>query len=348
MMPMSLQVENLALGYAGQPVLEDVSLALASGEIGCLLGASGSGKSTLLRAVAGFEPVQRGSIRLQGRQVSAPGQMAPAHLRGVGMVFQDHALFPHLRVAENVGFGLRELPRRERAERVGALLEMVGLQALARAWPHELSGGQQQRVALARALARRPALLLLDEPFANLDANLRERLGAEVRALLKEHGTAGLLVTHDQREAFAMADVVGVLEGGRLQQWAPPFELYHRPASRAVASFIGEGELMHGIVGPGGIALPAGVVPLPAGQRLEQGSRVEVLLRPDDIVPDPASAHTATVTARSFRGAEFLYTLGFDCGARALALMPSRFDFPVGACIGVRLELAHVIAFPSQ
>ena len=206
-----------------------------------MVGRSGCGKTTLLRVIAGFVGVDHGSIEIDGVVVSGPHFTAPPEKRGVGLVFQDYALFPHLTVAANIAFGLRHLGSAARAARVDEMVNLVGLAAFARRYPHELSGGQQQRVALARALAPRPALLLMDEPFSSLDVDLRQRLGAEVRGILKSSGTTAVLVTHDQQEAFAIADRVGVMHSGRLEQWDRRYELYHRPATRYVADFIGQG-----------------------------------------------------------------------------------------------------------
>ncbi|MEN9893986.1 MAG: hypothetical protein RLY78_4281, partial [Pseudomonadota bacterium] len=204
-----LELDRIAVAYGGKPVVEQFSLQLPRGRIGCLLGPSGCGKTTVLRAIAGFEPVSAGAVRLDGQTVAAPGRSVPPERRQIGMVFQDHALFPHLSVIDNVAFGLRG--RAEARETALRMLETVGLGHAATRYPHQLSGGQQQRVALARALAPSPRLLLLDEPFSNLDVELRERLGGELRALLKAAGTTALLVTHDQHEAFAIADEIGIM-----------------------------------------------------------------------------------------------------------------------------------------
>ena len=238
-----LLIDGLRVAYPGSPapVIDGASLSLDRGEIGCVVGSSGCGKTTLLRAVAGFIGVQDGTIEIAGAVVSGPHFSAATERRGIGLVFQDYALFPHLRVDDNIGFGLRQLGPAERAARVREMIDLVGLAAHADGYPHELSGGQQQRVALARALAPRPALLLMDEPFSSLDVDLRARLGTEVRQILKASGTTAMLVTHDQQEAFAMADQVGVMHEGRIEQWDRPYELYHRPATRYVADFIGEG-----------------------------------------------------------------------------------------------------------
>ena len=255
-----LVLDTVELGYgqgrAYRAVVDGLDLRLAAGEIGCLLGASGSGKSTVLRAISGFEPLRGGQIHVAGRPVAGPGGEVPPEQRRVGLMFQDYALFPHLDVAGNVAFGLRGLPRAACAARVAALLEQVGLGGMQARYPHQLSGGQQQRVALARALAPAPQVLLLDEPFSNLDVDTRQRLAAELRGLLKAAGCTVLLVTHDQSEAFAMADRVGVMEGGVLRQWDVPQALYERPADPMVAGFIGRGSLLPAALfgqGPGAV-----------------------------------------------------------------------------------------------
>src|SRR5690606_3181900 len=215
-----------------QAAVDGVSLGLRAGDIGVLIGPSGCGKTTLLRAVAGLERASAGSISLDGETVSgmSDGQQhhMPAEQRRIGMVFQDYALFPHLNVGKNIAFGIDRLPRAERDTRVAEVLKLVGLDDMQARFPHELSGGQQQRVALARALAPRPRLLLLDEPFSNLDVDLRERLAHEVRGILKAANATALFVTHDQLEAFAIGDVIGVMHEGHLHQWEDAYALYHR------------------------------------------------------------------------------------------------------------------------
>jgi iron(III) transport system ATP-binding protein len=237
-----LELDAITLAYdtphGRRAVVDGLSLALARGDIGCLLGASGCGKTTALRAIAGFEPVRAGAIRLDGATIASPAVDVPPERRRVGMMFQDYALFPHLSVADNVGFGLRRASKGERRARVADMLALVGLADAAGAFPHELSGGQQQRVALARALAPSPELLLLDEPFSNLDVDTRERLAFEVRDILKRTGHTAILVTHNQAEAFAIADRIGVMQHGRLAQWDTPHALHHHPASASVAEFV--------------------------------------------------------------------------------------------------------------
>lgn len=340
--PPWLVLDHIDIAYGARAVVEQLSLTLAPGRIGCLLGPSGCGKTTVLRAIAGFEPVVKGEIRLDGERVSFPGWELPPERRRIGMVFQDHALFPHLTVAQNVGFGLRGVA--DAAQRIHQMLDTVGLAHASTRYPHELSGGQQQRVALARALAPQPLLLLLDEPFANLDVELRERLGAELRGLLAPSNTTALLVTHDQHEAFAIADEIGVMSEGRIQQWDSAYQLYHRPANRFVADFVGEGVFLPAEVGAGGeLHLELGRVHSrqPSSER-----EVDVLLRPDDVVHDDASHLQAEVIAKAFRGAEFLYTLRLTSGATVLSLVPSHHNHAIGERIGIRLELDHVVAYP--
>ncbi len=356
---MFLDLQALSVHYPGrtQPAVRTVSLGLKAGDIGVLVGPSGCGKTTLLRAVAGLEPASAGSIALNGSIISALGETRPPEQRRMGMVFQDYALFPHLDVGRNVAFGIMDWPTTERRARVADMLALVGLEGLRRQMPHALSGGQQQRVALARALAPRPQLLLLDEPFSNLDVDLRERLAHEVRAILKAAGATALLVTHDQLEAFAIGDRIGVMKDGELHQWADAYTLYHRPATRFVADFIG-----HGVFAKAQVTLnpdsagghkhvmtplgalndisPAVLADLPPGP-------VDVLLRADDIVHDDAASVKAQIVRKAFRGNEFLYTLQLVTGETVLAHVPSHHNHTLGEWIGIRAEVDHVVVFPS-
>ena len=353
---MFLDVSHLAVRYAGRPrpAVHDESFGLAAGDIGVLIGPSGCGKTTLLRTVAGLEPAQAGEIRLSGQVVSSATQQLAAEARRIGMVFQDYALFPHLNVGRNVGFGLSALPRAERAARVAEVLALVGLEGAEQRAPHELSGGQQQRVALARALAPRPQLLLLDEPFSNLDVELRERLAHEVRGILKAAQATALFVTHDQLEAFAIGDAIGVMHEGRLHQWADAYTLYHRPATRFVADFIGHGVFAPVTVtrGDKGLRVETPLGPIngsaaaQAAASLEAGGPLDLLLRADDVVHDDAAPIKAEVLRKAFRGSEFLYTLRLASGDIVLAHVPSHHDHRVGEWIGVRPDVSHVVTFP--
>ncbi len=354
-----LRVENLHHAYGQTRVLNGVSFSLAPGAIGCLLGPSGCGKTTLLRCLAGFERVDAGSIDIAGERVSAPGLTVPPELRGVGVVFQDYALFPHLTVAKNIGFGLTKIPSAQISKRTSEMLALVGLEAEANAYPHELSGGQQQRVALARALAPMPKLVLLDEPFSSLDVELRESLSAQVRTILKKANATALLVTHDQHEAFALADEIGILRAGKIEQWDSAYRLYHEPATRFVADFVGQGVFLPARhIADDRVQTPVGTLHVESMPTLADASfanasdadALEVLLRPDDVIHDDASPLTARVLSKAFRGAQFLYTLELDNGQRILSLVPSHHNHAIGEAIGIRLEADHVIAFakPAQ
>ena len=341
-----LQLNNIRQAYGEQVVIHNLSLQLRKGQIGCLLGPSGCGKTTALRCIAGFERVAAGEIVLNGVCVSSADSFVPPEQRRIGMVFQDYALFPHLDVAANIGFGLHRLTRVERERRVEELLHVVHLTSVAKKYPHELSGGQQQRVALARALAPKPDLLLLDEPFSNLDVSLRERLSMEVREIIKNQGITAILVTHDQAEAFAIADVIGVMDHGEIQQWDTAFNLYHCPANRFVANFIGQGVFVPGkVIDAHQVEIELGILKGVIPQHCEAGCRVDVLLRPDDIVHDDTSPLQATVVHKAFRGAEILYTLRLASGAKVLALAPSHHDHATGGKIGIKLEADHIVAF---
>ena len=351
---MFLDIRQLDVQYPGRntPSVRSVTLGLRAGDIGVLIGPSGCGKTTLLRAVAGLEPVSGGQILVGQRVVSEPGHTEPAERRRIGMVFQDYALFPHLNVRRNVAFGIQHLPRAERDARMAEVLELVGLTGSAERFPHELSGGQQQRVALARALAPRPDLLLLDEPFSNLDVDLRERLAHEVRNILKAANATALLVTHDQMEAFAIGDVIGVMHEGQLHQWDDAYSLYHRPATRFVADFIG-----HGVFTPATLREVNGevVVDTPVGTLTDvaecplpcafEGGECDVLLRADDIVHDDAAPVKAEIIRKAFRGSEFLYTLRLASGHTLMAHVPSHHDHKLGEWIGIRAEVDHVVTF---
>ncbi len=348
-----LELKQVSHAYGRDLVVDALSFSLEQGAIGCLLGPSGCGKTTVLRAIGGFEHVISGEIRLNGAIVSSPELHLPPEQRKIGMVFQDYALFPHLSVSDNIAFGLRAATPVQRRARVAELLTTVGLGGSGDKFPHELSGGQQQRVALARALAPKPHLLLLDEPFSNLDIDLRERLSLEVRDIIKSAGITAILVTHDQHEAFAVADEIGIMHQGRIQQWDTPYNLYHRPINRFVADFVGQGVFVPGIVlSDQEVQIELGTLngSIPSEcfigcNACDRTCRVSVLLRPDDIVHDDASATQAEVVSKAFRGAEFLYTLRLTSGMRVLSLVPSHHNHAIGERIGIRLDVDHVVVF---
>jgi iron(III) transport system ATP-binding protein len=324
--------------------VDDLSLSLEAGRILALLGPSGCGKTTTLRLIAGFEVPDAGMIAIAGRPVTRAGDSGvPPEERSVGVVFQDYALFPHLSVEANVAFGIVRLPRPERRARVARMLEMVGLADMAGRYPHELSGGQQQRVAVARALAPAPTLLLLDEPFSNLDADLRAQMRDEVQKILRTTGTTAIFVTHDQEEAFTIADEVGVLNQGRLEQLATPHTIYHHPATPFVAEFVGAADFLPGLVTAQGIATEIGLFANAEGR--DVGAKVRVMIRPDDVsfVPDPAGE--AVLVQRYFRGSETLYCLALPSGHRVHSSQASSAAFATGLRVRPEANVLHVVTF---
>jgi iron(III) transport system permease protein len=327
------------------PALAQISLVVKTGEILALLGPSGCGKTTTLRLIAGFEVPDGGRIEIHGRPVAEPGRVVPAEARGVGMVFQDFALFPHLTVAENVAFGLRHLRPAERRRAARDPLRLCELDGLESRYPHELSGGQKQRVALARALAPGCPILLLDEPLASLDADLRAQLSGDLRRLLTSAGRTAVLVTHDHDEAFQIADRVGVLRQGRLEQIGTPEEIYHAPATRFVATFVGEADFLPGVVRSDGIHTEIGV--LPDGHPCPDGGRVEVLVRPEHVALVPDATGQSVVTGRRFRGAGVLYEIRLGSGRRVRSRQPSTHSLPSGARVSLRANPGRVAVFPA-
>jgi len=357
-------VQNLIVGYDDTIVVNGLSLMLEQGEIGCFLGYSGCGKTTALRAIAGLEQSRGGTIYLNNQRLTEKTARqsfaaAPAK-RGMGMVFQDYALFGHLSVAKNIAFGLNKWSAADKKARVAEMLSLVELTEHADKRPNELSGGQQQRVALARALAPKPKLLLLDEPFSNLDVVLRESLAMNVRDILKRTNTTAILVTHDQNEAFALADKVGVMDKGRLVQWARPSELYHEPVSPFVAEFVGEGAMIDGIIKEGHVETALGNIyrrmevydesgqPQYCEYDYPNGTPIKVLVRPDDIIHDDDSTQTALVIGRVFRGANYLYRLQLDDGQTVLSLVASHHNHAIGSHIGILPLLEHVVVFDEK
>ena len=345
-----LQLNNIHISYGSHTVIRDIDLELQEGEIGCLLGPSGCGKTTLLRSIAGFETPAQGQIRIRNSIVSDRVTNTPPEQRNIGMVFQDFALFPHLSVKKNIAFSLSYGPNKlsndARNQRVNELLKMIGLAGTGHKFPHQLSGGQQQRVALARALAPKPDLLLLDEPFSSLDVELREQLASEVAKIIKHEGITAILVTHDQHEAFAMADKVGLLHLGKMLQWDSPYNLYHQPTSQFAANFIGQGVLLPGLVkNSNTITTELGIIHGKVPDGCQANCLVDVLVRPDDIVHDDESKHQLEIIDKVFRGAEFLYTLKINDTSHVLCITPSHHDHPLNKQLGITLDMTHLIIF---
>jgi iron(III) transport system ATP-binding protein len=342
-----LELRGVSCAYdVGRPAVRDIAFAAHEGEILCLLGPSGCGKTTILRAIAGFEPVRSGQIFLSGHLVSSPDQMVPTEDRHVGMVFQEYALFPHLRVHENIAFGLRRLSRSERKARVQEMLRLVGLEGFERRYPHELSGGQQQRVALARALVQHPVLLLLDEPFSNLDPDMAGRMRQELHDLLRRTKTTTILVTHDHDEAFAMADRIAVLNQGRLEQFDTPETIYHMPETPFVADFVGQADFIPGTVSKGMVHTELG--DFPNTLECEDGTAVVVMIRPDDIHLVPAKTATSHVLSRQFRGSENLYAVSLPSGQIVHSSQGSTSVYQEGTPVELRVLASHTVLFKKM
>ena len=344
-----LELDQVTKRFVGDrpPATDRLSFTLERGSVLALLGPSGCGKTTTLRLIAGFETPDQGRIAIAGQTVAdaARGIHVAPEKRGVGVVFQDYALFPHLTVGQNVGFGLERASRSDRRARVAQVLGLVGLTEFTDRYPHELSGGQQQRVAVARALAPAPTLILLDEPFSNLDTDLRSQMRDEVEKILRATGTTAIFVTHDQEEAFTIADQVGVLSQGRLEQLGPPETIYHHPSTPFVAEFVGAADFLPGVVTAEGVATEIGLFDGPDGRR--QGERVRVMIRPDDVTFVPDDAGEAVIVRRYFRGSETLYCLSLPSGHRVHSSQPSSATFPMGLRVRPRAHVLHVVTFPA-
>ena len=333
---------ELEKSFGGVNVVERLTLQITPGEIMALLGPSGCGKTTVLRMIAGFERPDRGTIQINERIVAEGRKIVAPEQRRVGMVFQHHALFPHLPVAENVGFGLRG-SRSSRQERIQAMLDLVGMSGLGNRMPHQLSGGQQQRVALARALAPQPEVLLLDEPFSNLDADLRTSMRGHVRDILKQVGTTAIFVTHDQEEALFMGDRVAIMQAGRLEQVAAPQELFLAPASRFVAEFLGITTFLPAQVTSKGLQTEIGN--LAQSVSVPLGSQVEVVVRPDDLALAADPSGNGRIAGRTFRGGEYLYEVALDSDQIIRCLSNHVHNYPPGTRVHVVLAPGHDLAY---
>jgi iron(III) transport system ATP-binding protein len=342
-----LELRSVSCAYdPRRPAIRDISFSAREGEILCLLGPSGCGKTTILRAIAGFEPVRSGEIFLSGRRVSSSSEMIPTEERRVGMVFQEYALFPHLRVADNIAFGLHHLSRAERTHQVQEMLRLTGLEGLERRYPHELSGGQQQRVALSRALVRNPVVLLLDEPFSNLDPDMASRMRQELHALLRRMKTMTILVTHDHDEAFAMADRIAVLNHGVLEQIDSPELIYHVPSTPFVADFVGQADFIPGTVSHGVVHTELGEFPNTIEGK--DGTAVVVMIRPDDIHLVPTEGARSRILSRQFHGSENLYTVSLPSGQLVHSSQGSTSVYQTGTTVELRVMATHTVLFRRE
>jgi iron(III) transport system ATP-binding protein len=344
----TLEVRNLVKHFHGTPqsAVNDISFELSSGEILALLGPSGCGKTTTLRIIAGLERPDSGMVRLNERVVVSDSVFVPPEKRGVGMVFQDHALFPHLTVSENIAFGLRGQSAAQTKQTVGEMLHLVGLLPLAKRYPHALSGGERQRVALARALAPHPVLVLMDEPFSSLDADLRMEMREHVRQILKSMRATVVFVTHDQEEALYMGDRLAVLQRGHLEQIGTPEEIFHESNTRFVAEFMGDSDFLKGKVTKDGIQTEIGL--LEQQVDLAASTLVEIALRADDIGFQKDGSGNSVIVERFFRGAFNLYRLRLDSGQTLHSFTDHTQILPVGTRVRAFISAEHPLTIFSE
>jgi iron(III) transport system ATP-binding protein len=338
--------QHLHKSFGDTPVISNISFAIKQGDILALLGPSGCGKTTTLRLIAGFESLDNGYIEIDGRTVAENGFSLPPEKRRVGMVFQDYAIFPHLSIAKNVAFGLGR--NQQAGERTEAMLKMVGLTGQGDRMPHELSGGQQQRVALARALALDPAVVLLDEPFSNLDTALRQQVRREVKGLLKQNEATAVFVTHDQEEALFLGDQIAVMNAGVIEQLGTPEEIFHRPRTRFVAEFMGETDFIQGEVSNRGIDTALGQLPLPQPHpALSVGTVVTLAVRPDDVALEAANgngeAANGRVISRQFTGIAYIYLVRLNDGSLVHSWQPHTLNLPPGTAVRATIRPDHTV-----
>jgi iron(III) transport system ATP-binding protein len=343
--PAVLTVEAVTRRYGAVAAVDGISFAVAAGEIVALVGHSGSGKSTLLRLIAGLEVPDDGAISIAGRQVAGPGAFVPPEARGIGMMFQDYALFPHLSVIDNLKFGLARLPRHEAEDRASAALGRIGLQARSGDFPHSLSGGEQQRVALARALLPAPPVLLMDEPFSNLDRGTRDRIREETTAILRESGAAAILVTHDPEDAMRIADRIMLMERGRIARTGSAEELYRQPGSLVVARFFADFNEIEGVVRGGSVVTALGTFAAPG---IADKKAVVVCVRPHDLRLDGVGAIRARVSGRAFVGDELVLSLAVPNLRRPLQVhVPIHTNVRVGQELPISLRAEDVLVLPA-
>ena len=352
-----LKIVHASTYYGKHLVIKDINMQVSPGEVVTIVGPSGSGKTTLLKAVAGLERVHTGSILINQKAVSTPHYMLPPSERGVAMVFQDHALFPHMNVMKNIIFPLQKGAHRRKIDRnvskdLEKIVDYLQLSKLVKKYPHQLSGGQRQRVSLARAFLAAPEILLLDEPFASQDPEIKIQLKDTMQQLIHEKGITTLMVTHDQNEALSLADRMGVLNHGVLEQFDTPRKIYHEPSSSFIASFIGNGVFIDAIIENGMLICEFARLKnfhfshdiVPSGKTTD----VSIFLRPDDVSIVRQSSIMASIVSRMFHGASYLYRLRLDSGSEVLSIMPGRMPYEIGKRVGVSIELSRVKAFSRR
>lgn len=333
---MQLEVINISKSFNRNVVLKKVSFNLQNGEIGCLIGASGSGKTTILRSIAGLESIDSGEIKINNRVVSSKNLYMEPSNRNIGFVFQDYGIIPHMTVKENILFTRKE------TEKLSEILRILEIEDIKDRYPHEISGGQQQRVAVARALYGEPELLLMDEPFSNLDVNLRGKVATEIRNIIKRLGLTALIVTHNIEEAFLLGDKVGVINNGHIEQWASPYSIYHRPATPYVANFAGEATFIE-------IAKLEGIIDNELLSSIKEGnfSSKTLMIRPEDIILDENSHLVGETVSKEFKGPIINYMIKIQNNILLKASLPSNYNFYIGEKLKISIKLKHIVVFDS-
>ncbi len=331
-----LECSGLGKSFGEGPVVDRLNLSLQRGQVLSLLGRSGCGKTTTLRMIAGFEEPDQGTVAVNGEIVGAPGRQVPPEKRSVGIVVQEGALFPHLSVQQNIAYGLPKGEQKD--QRISQVLELVGMADFRHRMPHELSGGQGQRIALARALAPSPEVLLLDEPFSNLDPRLREQVRRDVLQILRDSGVSSVFVTHDQQEALFMGDVVAVMNQGRIEQCASPEEIFHQPATRFVAEFIGIADFLPAWRSGETVITELGPVDWPGSS---PDGELEVMVRPDCLICHPSEEGEAVISEREFRGPFNLYQVALPSGRSVRCLLSHTRTYAPGTTVKVALREGH-------
>ena len=342
---MKLEIENISLNLDNDRILDSLSLTVKEEEIISIIGPSASGKSSLLRVIAGFENISSGKMKLNGQTVDDTSTIIEPQERNIGIIFQDLALFPHLNCAENITFGISELSSKEKIKRLDRLEKVLGIIEISKKYPHEISGGQQQRVAIARALAPQPEILLLDEPFSALDENLKEKLLADLKILLKEEKITTIVITHNIKEAFQISDKIAFLSNKKIIQFDSAYNIYHKPLTREIANFCGIGSFINGEI------IDKNHVETSLGKHFGDttsykiGSSIDILIRPDDIIHDDDSTKSARVIEKNFHGSDFLYKLKLNSGENIFCYTPSHHDHALNEVIGIKSEMDHLILF---
>jgi iron(III) transport system ATP-binding protein len=340
-----LNLQSVKIALESKVILDDVNLKIDTGEIVSLMGSSASGKTSLIRSIAGFHNISSGTIQIDGQVVDDSIRRSDVAMRNVGVIFQDLALFPHLTVRENICFGLNNIDSTQQQNRAKKLEDLLSIDNITNRYPNQISGGQQQRVAIARAIAPKPNLLLLDEPFSALDYELKDNLMSDIMKLIKSENITAILITHSAEEAFKMSDKIAFISNNTITQFANPYDIYHRPASKEIANFFGISSYIKAKITDSShikciLGDFVGMV-----DQYNKDAKVDLLIRPDDIIHDDDSLFSAKVTGKTFRGSDFLYELELKDGQKIFCFAPSHHNHQVNEVIGIKLDLDHLVIF---